>query len=402
MSEIKVMIIHHFDPFGSKIGGIASYIKGFIKYAPDDFEIKMIGITSDPKQRRAGRWHNLTLGGKKFSFYPLFSIKNENILTKIPLSAKFVLASMYHRLEVEDSILCFHRPELALPYFLNKNKKILYIHNDIAKAMKDQHTEVRWKYFPWMYFRLEKSIIPRMEKIYVVNRNAIQHYLSEFPQIKDRFQFLPTWADTEIFHPLSEPERENKRALFLEDKGFSTEDKLVVFVGRFEGPKSPLLLLDSFYCAFKNDSRLRLILIGEGRLKERIKQKIADLMISDRVFFTGSIPQQRVAEILQIADLFLLTSAFEGMPLAVLEALASGIPVVTTEAGEVKMVVRDGFSGRVVKERTPDAIGNAILEVLNGKDYSTKNCLISVADFTPQRVLKSVYDAMREMSRREK
>ena len=401
MTENRVIIIYPFDPFGNRVGGIASYIKGFIKYAPDQFEIKLVGVTSNPKERPPRIWHNIFLGKKSFSFYPLFAVKNENILTKIPLSLKFVATLMHHRFDEKNGILCFHRPELALPYILKKNKKILVVHIDILEAIKNPDTEVRWKYLPRLYFKLEKLIINKMNRIYVVNRNSINYYLSTFSSIRNRFEFLPTWADREIFYPLSESEKKMKKAAFLHNKGFNSDDRLLVFVGRFERQKQPLLLLDSFHYASQKNKHIRLILIGDGSLRKEMEHKINDLGISDNIHFMGSLPQQRVAEILQISDLLLLTSAFEGMPRSALEALATGLPVVTTDAGEVKMVVRDAFSGRIVKERTPQAIGEAIFEILNSNNYTKEKCISSVTDFTPERVLKSVYDTITGISQNE-
>jgi len=390
MSKTKVAIIHHIDPFGKKVGGIFTYIKGFVKYAPKDFEIKLIGITENSKERKPRKWHRLPLEGKKIWFYPLFSVKDQNIMTKIPLSLKFSIALWLLNPEVDDSVLFFHRPESALPYLFrkSKNKKILCIHSDIIKMIKGSESEVRWRYFPWFYLKLEKLVIPKMSKIYVINRDSLRYYLSTFPCLERRFQFLPTWVDFETFYPLEGMAKKREQIRFLRDYGFRKDERLITFVGRLEKIKSPLLLLDAFNYAFKRNNKLRLIVIGEGRLRKKMEGRAIHLGIRERISFMGELSSEQVGKILRIANLFLLTSWSEGMPISVLEALASGIPM-----------VRDGFSGRVVKERTPDAIGNAILEVLNGKDYSTKNCLISVADFTPQKVLKSMYDTMREISR---
>jgi glycosyltransferase involved in cell wall biosynthesis len=94
---------------------------------------------------------------------------------------------------------------------------------------------------------------------------------------------------------------------------------------------------------------------------------------------------------MRISDVFLLTSAFEGMPRCVLESLACGLPVVTTDVGEVKVVVRE-FSGIVVKTEHANDLSDAVLKIF-GEPYNYKSecCIESVLPYSAQTILDMVY-----------
>jgi glycosyltransferase involved in cell wall biosynthesis len=73
------------------------------------------------------------------------------------------------------------------------------------------------------------------------------------------------------------------------------------------------------------------------------------------VLFAGLRTPAQVADLLRLSDCFALTSAYEGMPMCVLEALGCGIPVVSTRVGEIARVVRPGVTGELVAPRAPEA-----------------------------------------------
>jgi glycosyltransferase involved in cell wall biosynthesis len=175
------------------------------------------------------------------------------------------------------------------------------------------------------------------------------------------------------------------------------QGKLILFVGRLQEQKAPLRLIDSFKSYSQDDPHSRLIMIGEGNLLSAVEKSINRLNLGQQVTLLKSIKQEELVKYYQAADILLLTSNYEGMPMSVLEALGCGLPIVTTNAGEVKRIVKNGFSGEVVEGFEPQDIANAIKKVLNAPSvYTSQNCIKSVEDYTPQKVLASVYDLMRK------
>jgi len=393
MGKIKALIIHPMDPLGNKIGGIGTFAKNFVKYAPKDFEIEWVGLSSDKDERAVGKWQILELDGKKFNFLPILYVRDENVRMRIPLSLKFTLALFKNKskISLENRILEFHRIEPSMVFKNTRNKKILFVHGDIRDLYSPQ-AEMKWSKFPWLYSQMEKKLINHMDRIFVVKEDGVNFYKRCYPFIAERFLFLPTWVDEDIFYPYPNDKVEEEKLCFLNNQGLSPNSKLILFVGRLEGAKDPLLLIDTFYYVNKSNPDTRLLVIGNGSFKEKMVKRIIQYKLHNQVHFMGILPQSKVAEIMRISDIFLLTSAFEGMPMSVLEALASGLPVVSTNVGEVKRVVINEFSGMISVKRRPDMLGNLVLRVLNNREiFSPDNCVSSIKGYTAKCVLSKIY-----------
>jgi colanic acid/amylovoran biosynthesis glycosyltransferase len=102
------------------------------------------------------------------------------------------------------------------------------------------------------------------------------------------------------------------------------------------------------------------LIIGDGELAAPLRFSIGDLGLAEQVHLAGGMPPSRVLEELQKADLFVLSSHEEGIANAALEAMAAGLPVVTTAAGGMAEVVRDGIDGFVVPVRDIEALTDRI------------------------------------------
>jgi glycosyltransferase involved in cell wall biosynthesis len=95
---------------------------------------------------------------------------------------------------------------------------------------------------------------------------------------------------------------------------------------------------------------------------------------------------------MRISDAFLLTSSFEGMPYVVVEALATGLPVVSTNVGAISKAVHNNISGLLVNSRSPIEIGNAVLALLSEKgSYTPAQCIEAIKPFTSHKVLGDIY-----------
>ena len=107
-----------------------------------------------------------------------------------------------------------------------------------------------------------------------------------------------------------------------------------------------------------------LAIVGEGPEAAALKRLAERLGIGGRVRFLGAMPQERLAAVYNAADVLVLASAREGYPNVLLEALACGTPVVATAVGGVPEIVRDSVAGRLIEDRSPEALAGAIRDLL--------------------------------------
>lgn len=391
----KVTICYPIDPFGPKVGGVETFLKGFIKYVPQSIHINFIGITTEPKLRLR-IWHKVQISGIEVSFYPVLYEKDENVKTAIPLTFRFVWQLILHRVVPENSVLLFNRFEPSLLFAIKKFPKIIFTHNDLKKQILSPDSEVLWSKIPRLYFMLEKMLFKNASHVCTVCQSTLDLYLEKYAAFKEKFTFVPTWVDTDVFDNSASSKSSLREKLFPAlDR---VNKKIILFVGRIQTQKAPLRLIDSFHCYLETNPEARMVIVGEGNLKNTMMEHAHQLKLEDKIILAGNVNQASLAEYYQAADVLLLTSNFEGMPRCTLEALACGLPVVTTHVGEVKRVVKNGNSGEVVESFDPLDLAQGLKKVIdNPQVYTKENCNNSVVEYSPQKVLAPVYEKVLEL-----
>jgi glycosyltransferase involved in cell wall biosynthesis len=399
MKKYKILIIHPTDPSGNKVGGVEIFLKGFIKYAPEEFDISFIGTDAGSGSARRA-WSKRYLGQKEFSFYPVITVADENKKSVVPLMLRFAAALKINNPDTRADAVFLQKIEPSFVLRGALKNVILVVHNDIQKQIYAQQSEVLWRFFPWLYSFVEAEVFATARKIYSVSASTIKYYKKRYHRFVRKFEFLPTWFDPEIFYPVQETKMESRQRILSVYRNIRFRNHCLLFAGRLEAQKAPVRLIESFHEYRKYDADSCLIIIGEGNQRGSVERKIAELRLPDSVFLLGAIGQPRMADFYNAADALLLASNFEGMPICVLEALACGLPVVSTDVGEVKRAVTDGFSGEIVKNFLAEDIAAAIRKVLgNPTRYTRENCVFSVKEFTPDKVLQPVYDEIMKICR---
>lgn len=170
------------------------------------------------------------------------------------------------------------------------------------------------------------------------------------------------------------------------------DTQFLLFAGRLHPQKQPILLLESLRSL--NRTKVHLLVVGDGELREEIRSKISILGIGKQVTILGSLASGELAKLMRVCQGFVLTSAYEGLPVVVLEALACGLPIVTTRCGETPNLL-SANSGVVCQESTPSAIAAAISLVLENPDrYPIEACLASAQPFSARSVVGAIGDEM--------
>ena len=190
---------------------------------------------------------------------------------------------------------------------------------------------------------------------------------------------VPNGVDTERFVPR---DRGRARAAL----GIPADKPMVLVVGHLIPRKDPLLALQAFVKGAPQDALL--CFIGLGPLADELKAKVSALGMDERVELLGERPPEELAEHWYAAcDLLLLTSSREGRPNVVLEALASGRPVLATDAGGTAEILPEA---RMLGEsRDPDQLGRQLAALLSDPTPS-RELVASVAPLSWSRSLESL------------
>lgn len=388
---MKLLIVHQHDPTIPNVGGIGTFIDAFIRNAPTELDIDLVGVSVNTEQYPLGQWHEFVISQRRFRFLPVLEANPVHV-PLFPLTIR-LLWSLYrhkHMLDLDNTVIEFHRVEYLLGFITNKNAKVLFLHGHNMKDFYNNKTEVRWGKFPWLYFALEKRLLPQADYVHIVREDAVKDYQEFYPAKADVISFLPTWVDESVFQCLAENERTVLRERLCQTINVDPGSTLYLFVGRFEGQKDPLRLLAAFKQVKATNPTAVLLLIGDGSLKAKMQAFIAEHGLAEAVHFLRPMPQTEMSKWMNSADALCLTSAFEGMPCVILEALYCGLPVVSTAVGEAWRLIGNSEGGRLVEGTSAEAFAQGMLDIIAAPP-GRQSCRNQVTPYTAAKILVPTY-----------
>jgi glycosyltransferase involved in cell wall biosynthesis len=181
----------------------------------------------------------------------------------------------------------------------------------------------------------------------------------------DRSRTIPYGVDATRFKP-DPAARDRMRAAW----GLAPDAQVALGVGRLVRKKGFEFLIDAAARLAPDHPRLRLVIAGSGDLRDELARRIQAAGLADRALFPGELPQDEVAASLAAADVVVVPSVrdpsgnVDGLPNVVMEALASGTPLVASPAGGIGAVVRDGETGLLAPQGDAGALAAAIDRIL--------------------------------------
>ena len=163
---------------------------------------------------------------------------------------------------------------------------------------------------------------------------------------------IPNGIPTDEYAP-----NPDTRAQWRQAHGIEPRATVLTHIGRFAVQKNHALLVEAF-AQVHSDAPLYLLLVGGGELENAVRQQVVELGLQERVRFLGV--RADVADILRASDVFVLSSRWEGNPMSVMEAMAAGLPVVSTAVGGVPELVQEGATGLLVPSEDTGALACAL------------------------------------------
>ena len=189
-----------------------------------------------------------------------------------------------------------------------------------------------------------------------VSKEAVDAFEAKGAAPPGRMLVVYNGIDTQKFSPDS-AERESLRNRFAVGS-----DKIILAVGRLSKPKDYPNLVNAFKNISRKAENIKLWIIGDGPLRESIESLVAELDLRERIMFLGTLHENDIPNFMCAADVFVLSSAWEGFGLVVAEAMATEKVVVATKSGGVKEVV--GNCGFLVPPQNSEALAYALEKAL--------------------------------------
>ncbi len=342
---MKVLLIADCDPRKKIIGGIGIYSLNLVRYLTSN-GIKVVFFGKKQDGDVINRFDN-------FDFVEINNKANQ--------SNYFFLKNLFkaaNNIHIENGVIIHaQRPDWLIPFAKKANKKIITLHGSHSKNVSLKKGFIIGS----IYLKLEKKGFELADKIISVSQDTIDYYKRIYqknPEILKKFIWIPNGID------LNNPQRTPNN---LKKSG-----KMVIYLGRFEKEKNLPLLIESCHKA-----KIKLLLIGSGREEENLK-KLSQKLGSDTLFHEP-VDNSKVPALLSSGDVLALTSLYEGFPTVALEAFALGIPVVSTDVGDMKKLVENGKTGFIVSQ--DDIVEKLKIAVQNPLKYR-KNCIKKAQEYS--------------------
>lgn len=204
---------------------------------------------------------------------------------------------------------------------------------------------------------MTKRLLRRATGVLVVSEELREQAITAYGTDPSRLDCIVNGCDTALFHL-------RDRAICRQACGIAATARVVLFVGRLVEAKGLAELATAFESIAARDPNVVLVLVGDGVYRGALTVRLAHWRAARRVLMPGALAPQDVAQWMGAADLLALPSYSEGYPNVLVEALASGIPVVATDVGGAREIV-DAYSGQLVAARDPAALEAALRAVLD-------------------------------------
>ncbi|MEE9216377.1 MAG: glycosyltransferase [Anaerolineales bacterium] len=394
---MKLSIVHPMDPCIQGLGGFNTCIDGVLRYAPDTWDLELIGVTRDPDARPAGRWTPLEFGGRRIQFYPSLVETEPDKVRPVPLSLRFVLACRARRVRPSGDVVQFHRPESGYAMRLTGRQQAVYFIHNHPEEVVSEFSDVRWRRLGWLFERVLWDRLRQADMIVVVDPRSRSWVGKKSEAFARRTHWLPQWADDRFFHAADRNTRDMDRVALRKAADLPLDLRVIGFAGRLETQKDPKLLLDAFGRVSTRRPDTALVYVGAGRMEQTIRQSAQSMGLGDRVRVIQPTPREALASVYRGFDVTVCSSGFESGPRVIFESLACGTPVASFDVGQVADLLHDATpsgAGSLVEERNSVSLADAIERILEFpvSEERVRQCRSVVADRTPRRALGALFD----------
>ena len=328
-------------------GGAERVITNLSSYLSKNHIVSIISIYNVQVEYKLDEKVNYyTLDEESCDIYDAKHEQKSSIINKIKRIFKRIKKMNQYKKDLNaDIILTFmQKPSffVLLSNILNKVTTIVSVRNDPNVEFKTKKDKI-----------LMKLLYPKADG-YVFQTKEAKEFFND--KIKEKSEIIP--------NPIN--------PYFIEKSFEGKRDKNIVSVGRLEYQKNQEILIKAFSMLPDKYKDYKLTIYGEGRLRVELENLIKNLNIQDRVMLPGNI--EDVKEKIYTATMFVLSSRYEGMPNALMEAMALGLPVISTDCpcGGPRYLIQNNQNGILVENENIEELENAMKKILDNPEFANE------------------------------
>ncbi len=306
------------------------------------------------------------LDRNRFEIYliTLFDYKNiPNLYEKVPADIKVYKVNLRNKFDFNGfkklkNILKEISPDVVVSSMFSANTIFRILQPKFGyKSIAREHNIYHEK--KWWQKKMDKHLSKRSEKIVAVSKSVVEFASKQAGIPIDKFEVIHNGVEIDFIN--------NFRVLNSKDSlrqklGIHQDDIIFLNVGRLKKQKQQDVLIDSFKDVVSKNQNAKLLIVGRGPEEDYLNKKIADNNLSDNVNLVGYT--EGVLDYYGAADVFVLSSKHEGFPNVAIEAMAFGLPLISTKVPGVDEFLVDGQNGFLVEE-LKESISDAMINFLD-------------------------------------
>lgn len=323
-----------------------------------------------------------TIKGK--SFYELDKKINLDGLDDDKLHKNFIIKNK-KRLKKLKAILKNKKPDIIVSFLPEPSYRILFlkIFNRKLRVIVSVRNDPKVEYKSKINRLVMKMLYPLADG-FVFQTQEAKEYFSK--RIQRKSVIIP--------NPINEE--------FICEPYTGEREKTIVTVGRLEEQKNHKILIDAFSKLPKEFNEYKLIIYGEGSLRHKLEQQINNLGLENRVILAGQVDD--IKKEIYKAGVFVLSSNYEGMPNSLMEAMALGIPCISTDCpcGGPRFLIKDGYNGYLVPTNDTYSLYKTMQNVLDKEQTEiSKRANKIIVNLNPNKINKDWHEYINKIIKGE-
>lgn len=248
------------------------------------------------------------------------------------------------------------KPNLIITYLFHADIIGRLVLQSIIKTKVIPFLRTSYNHKKYWQARMVEKITKRWAAQYLANSESVKNYYVKHIGVnRNKITVIPNGIDTNYYDKIA-PDHSLRMGL-----GINEKECVLICVANLHVNKGHKYLLEAFESLYKRHKDIQILIVGDGVEKNNLKNQIKEYESRNNVHFLGK--RGDIPKLLKISDIFVLPTLFEGMSNAIMEAMASGLPVVSTDIAENRELISTQDTGVLVHTSSSKALGEA-LEVL--------------------------------------
>lgn len=313
----------------------------------------------------------IVISTEKSSYYEL----NEKVelygLDDAKKSNNFIFKNFF-RIKKLKNIIKIEKPDIIVSFLPEPSYRLLLLKlfNRKLKVIVSVRNDPKVEYKSIVSKMIMKLLYPLADG-FVFQTDEAKEYFDK--KIQDNSIVIP--------NPLGQQ--------FVDAKTSEKKEKIIISVGRLEPQKNQKNLIEAFGNIADEIPEYKLVIYGEGPLRNELESLIIQKKMENRVLLPGNT--NSIIEELNKSEIFVLSSDYEGMPNALMEAMAMGLACISTDCpcGGPKYLIENDYNGILINVNDVDAIGNSIKLLIDNENMRrniSKNCMNIRERLKPQKI----------------